>query len=81
MADPPHGDWWKWTAALLAAVLVGLLPYVFASANFVSDDDLDDSQTVIRQELLEQKVAIAKLNAQMTDLIDRIEQLRAEAAR
>lgn len=81
-------DWWKWTAAILAAMILGLLPYIYTSSQFVKQDDLEHAVQVLEEQVqsktgeilsagITSRVEIAKLQAQIDDLIDRIEQLRA----
>jgi uncharacterized protein YpmS len=84
-----RSDWWKWTAAILGALVIGLLPYIFASSQYVTQDELDLATQQVevkidqaRQQIIAAQstdsVEIAKLQAQMVDLIDRIEQLRGD---
>lgn len=81
--------WWKWTAAILAALFIGLLPYVWASSQYVTHTDLNAAVSSLEVKIEESRqqviaaqssnaVEIAKLQAQIVDLIDRIEQLRED---
>ena len=80
-ANPPPApetgtEWWKWTAAALAAFIIGLMPFIIASRTLVQQVDFEH----VRQTQIEVLERLASIEAHLETLDAQIAGLEGELA-
>jgi septal ring factor EnvC (AmiA/AmiB activator) len=72
-----QSDWYKWTAACLAALLIGLIPFFVAQARYVKKSDVDQATGTVATSLRE---SINALTAEVDAISARSSQNEADIA-